>query len=348
LHRGRPFFLVRNKNGPSPLIMTEEEFNRLVDKYLAGNATPLEERIINDFFSAQETKATLPHSDRSDEMWEAVKNRIGSTKDLKHSPSSPPKSKRKKWVLVSLVASMLFALSTWFVLDLVSHSTQNVQLLTSASSKGQKLIITMNDGSRVYMNSASTLSYPATFPSDKREVFLEGEAFFEVTRDENRPFLIHSGNITTKVLGTSFNVNAFDANNISVSVATGKVQVDIDSASRTTSNPSNSVVLLPEQQAIYHKQNGLTTASIDIERFIAWKNNTLRFEDASLQEVAVVLERWYNVTIEFGDPGIKKCRINGQYKDQTLNSVLESIQYMYKIKYEFGEGNKLRLYGKGC
>ena len=206
----------------------------------------------------------------------------------------------------------------------------------------------MNDGSRVYLNSSSTLSYPATFPSDKREVFLEGEAFFEVIRNENRPFLIRSGNITTRVLGTSFNVNAFDANNISVSVANGKVQVDVDDASGTASSPSKSVVLLPDQQAIYHKQNGLTIASIDVERFIAWKNNTLHFEDASLQEVAAVLERWYNVTIEFDDPRIEKCRINGQYKNQTLNSVLKSIQYMYKINYEFSEGNKLKLYGKGC
>jgi transmembrane sensor len=328
--------------------MTEEEFNRLVDKYLAGNATPLEERIINDFFSTQESKANLPHNERSDEMWAAVENRIKNSRDLRYSSSGHTKSKRKKWVTVSLITSIVFALSAWYILNHGKPSTPGVQMLTTTSTRGQKFTITMNDGSKVYLNSSSTLSYPATFPSDKREVFLEGEAFFEVTRNENRPFLIHSGNITTKVLGTSFNVNAFDANNISVSVATGKVQVDIDSASRTTSNPSNSVVLLPEQQAIYHKQNGLTTASIDIERFIAWKNNTLRFEDASLQEVAVVLERWYNVTIEFGDPGIKKCRINGQYKDQTLNSVLESIQYMYKINYAFSEGNKLRLYGKGC
>jgi transmembrane sensor len=328
--------------------MTEEEFNRLVDKYLAGNTSPSEERIINDFFSTQESKANLPHNERSDEMWAAVENRIRNSRDLRYSSSGHTKGKRKKWVTVSLITSIVFALSAWYILNLGKPSTPGVQMLTSTSTKGQKLTLTMNDGSRVYLNSSSTLSYPATFPSDKREVFLEGEAFFEVTRNENRPFLIHSGNITTKVLGTSFNVNAFDANNISVSVATGKVQVDVEGASSTTTNPSNSVVLLPHQQAIYAKQNGLTTASIDIERFIAWKNNTLRFEDASLQEVAVVLERWYNVTIEFGDPGIRKCRINGQYKDQTLNSVLESIQYMYKINYEFSEDNKLRLYGKGC
>jgi transmembrane sensor len=238
--------------------------------------------------------------------------------------------------------------SAWGMAALGWLSPHSVELLSSTTSRGQKLIITMNDGSRVYLNSSSMLSYPATFPSDEREVYLEGEAFFEVVKNENRPFLIHSGNITTTVLGTSFNVNGFDANNISVSVATGKVQVNIDDASGDTTNPSNSAVLLPNQQAIYHKQNGLTIASIDIESFIAWKNNTLRFEDMSLQEVAVVLERWYNVTIEFDDLGIKKCRINGQYKDQTLKSVLESIQYMYKINYAFSEGNKLRLYGKGC
>ena len=330
--------------------MTQEEFNQLIDKYLAGNASPLEERIINDFFSAQDSKANLPQSDLSDEMWHAVENQIRNKAALRDSPPThSKKSKRKKWVLLSLVVSFLFGSSAWYILALGWLSTHNVELLASTTSRGQKLIITMNDGSRVYLNSSSTLSYPATFPSDKREVFLEGEAFFEVIRNENRPFVIHSRNITTRVLGTSFNVNAFDANNISVSVATGKVQVDIDDASgTTTSNPSNSVVLLPDQQAIYQKQNGLTITNIDAERFIAWKNNTLHFEDASLQEVAIVLERWYNVKIGFDDARIKKCRISGQYKDQTLNSVLKSIQYMYKINYEFSEGNKLRLYGKGC
>jgi transmembrane sensor len=329
--------------------MTREEFNKLVDKYLAGQASPLEERIINDFFSTLESKANLPQNELSDEMWDAVENQVRKTPALRRSPSvRPKKNKRKKWVLLSLVLPVVFGLSAWYLLAFGWLSTPNVELLTSKSSRGQKLIITMNDGSKVYLNSSSTLSYPATFPSDKREVFLEGEAFFEVTRNENRPFLIRSGNITTRVLGTSFNINAFDVNNISVSVATGKVQVNIDGASRTTSNLSNSVVLLPDQQAIYHKQNGLMLASIDIERFIAWKNNTLHFENASLQEVAVVLERWYNITIEFKDPEIKKCRINGQYKGQTLNRVLESIQYMYKIHYEFSEGNKLKLYGKGC
>jgi transmembrane sensor len=329
--------------------MTQEEFNRLVDKYLAGNASPLEERIINDFFNAQESKANLPQRELSDDMWNAVENQIRNTPELRYSPSAhSKKSKQKKWALLSLVGLVVFGLSAWYMLTLGRLSTHNVELLASTTSRGQKLIITLNDGSRVYLNSSSTLSYPATFTSDKREVFLEGEAFFEVIRNENRPVLIRSGNITTRVLGTSFNVNAFDENNISVSVASGKVQVDVDDASGTTSNPSKSVILLPDQQAIYRMQNGLTIAKIDVERFIAWKNNTLHFEDASLQEVAAVLERWYNVTIEFDDPGIKKCRINGQYKDQTLKRVLESIQYMYKINYEFNEGNKLRLYGKGC
>ena len=217
--------------------MTQEEFNRLVDKYLAGNASPIEERIINDFFSAQESKANLPQNALSDKMWDAVENQIRNTRELRDSPAGhSKKGKIKKWVLLSLVSSVVFGLSAWYMLAFGWLSTHDVELLTSASSRGEKSIITMNDGSRVYLNSSSTLSYPATFPSDKREVFLEGEAFFEVTRNENRPFVIRSGNLTTKVLGTSFNVNAFDANNISVSVATGKVQVDIDGPSSAASN----------------------------------------------------------------------------------------------------------------
>jgi transmembrane sensor len=324
--------------------MTQEEFRKLIEKYIAGTASPLEERIIDDFFRSQERKSKAPRDGLSEEMWANIETQIRNP----HGPSPLTPGRRRIWVksvLVSLVLVML-CLSTWYLFAYGWLATPD--LITSTASRGQKSIITLSDGTRVYLNSSSSISYPVTFSGNEREVWLENEAFFEVARDEKRPFRIHSGNITTKVLGTSFNVNAFDKNNISVSVATGKVQVDIDEDTQSGTGNSVSVVLIPNQQAFYNSQRGLSTRSINIEEFIAWKNNTIFFDDASLQEVADILERWYNVTIQFENPDIAKCHVNGKYKTPTLRSVLESIQYMYGIKYEFKGENKIIFYGKGC
>jgi hypothetical protein len=118
---------------------------------------------------------------------------------------------------------MIAGAAGWYLLgkDLFG-SSKETKFITSSTPRGQKSLITLPDGSRVFLNSESSISYPEFFSKDKREISLTGEAFFDVTRDENRPCIIHSGNVVTKVLGTSFNIQAFDGKDILVTVATGK------------------------------------------------------------------------------------------------------------------------------
>jgi transmembrane sensor len=321
--------------------MTSEEFDELIDKYMSGNASPAEERLIDEFFRSQQKKSSLHYQGGlpSDAMWDSIENRIGIT------PSVVRKRRNAQRNLVLVCLTILMAsLGVWYSFDQnPAIAKSEISLLTSTTGRGQKSIVTLSDGSRVYLNSGSFISYPEVFSPDKREITLSGEAFFEVTRDEKRPFIIQSGDVTTKVLGTSFNIRAFEQTDISVTVATGKVQVE---TSAKIGGPDTRV-LTPNQQAVYN-DHGFVTSDVNIERFIAWKSNTIHFEDTPLEQAVPVLERWFNVKIEFESDAIKNCRINGKYKDQTLNAIMKSIQYMYPIEYKRIDDNKLILYGKGC
>lgn len=331
--------------------MTKEEFLTLIEKYLSGNANSAEQKLVDDFFDAQQIKHATEHYSLSDEMWSSIEGRI---KERIHTPSYSEQTAKRSHifsntkVLVSLIILMAFSLAVLLTYkETDSIDTDKVEMLSSVALKGQKSIITLTDGSKVYLNSGSSISYPKVFANGVREITLVGEAFFEVARDEQKPFIVNSGNVTTQVLGTSFNIQAFPNQEISVTVATGKVQVQ--TKEKNGKNNFASVILSPNQRVVYNPINeSLITSEVSVERFTAWKSNIIYFEDTSIEDAAKLLEQWYNVSIEFENSQIKYCIINGQYKDQSLGNVLKSIQYMYNIEYEFITQNKIKFYGKGC
>jgi len=329
-------------------IMTREEFNKLIDLYLSGQASPAEEKLINDFFDAQENKQTFSHYKLSEEMWASIEQSMRSRDQLaagkQQRVSNNARSFATRKVLIPLFVILAIGAGFYFQATMSANSSR--PWVTSESPKGQKSLIALADGSRVFLNSASSISYPETFDPTTREVKLIGEAFFEIARDEKKPFIVRSGDVVTRVLGTSFNIEAFEGESTRITVATGKVQVEVrpDSAS----NHPNRVKLIPGEQVVYHNKQVLISRSVDMEQVLAWKNQTLYFDNTTLEEVAEDLERWYNATIEFDNERIKNCRINGQYKEMDLRSVLESIRYMYPVTYKFSDQNHVVLYGKGC
>ncbi|MDQ2658631.1 MAG: DUF4974 domain-containing protein [Bacteroidota bacterium] len=332
--------------------MTKEEFEALIHRYLAGKASESEEQMIDDFFAAQERKRPIETSSFSESMWTSVESRIQDDLSLVEVEAARPSagSKRRLWVtaffMVILVTGGLYA-----YLDGSWSKEEAPKWVSLDVPYGQKSLVTLADGTRIYLNGGSFIRYPEVFRPEKREVKLSGEAFFEVTPDPNRPFVVTSGDVTTQVLGTSFNVQAFPNQQVSVTVATGKVQVEVEipEGDIGSADVQRRVILTPRDQATYKPgEQGFTVREVDLERYLAWKDNTLLFEDASLEEVARLLERWYNVTIVFDNELIKTCRINGKYKDQSLERVLQSIEYMYHVTFEFTMPNRVRLNGNGC
>lgn len=220
---------------------------------------------------------------------------------------------------------------------------------TKSNPAGKKSIVHLPDGSTVWLNSNSKVSYQTSFSEDKREIWLEGEAFFDVSRDEDRPFLVHTGSVTTQVLGTSFNINSFDTeDDIAVTVLTGKVQV---TASDSTGGfQTQQATLIPGEQASFSKTDkSISVGNVDASQAILWKEKTLLFDKEPFSKVITKLERWYGVDIENLTESTNSCIVQGKYSNENLENVLTSLQYALGFEYKMDSQNKkIILQGGNC
>ncbi|MBK6265435.1 DUF4974 domain-containing protein [Marivirga sp. S37H4] len=208
--------------------------------------------------------------------------------------------------------------------------------LTQTAAYGQKIKFTLPDGSLVYLNSGSELRYPEKFSKDNRTVTLTGEAFFEIKRNEQKPFIISTGPIQTRVLGTSFNINAYQDLKQSVSVVSGKVEVKHE----------NHVVILEKHQQVFLKKGKLEKQPVSPSE-LSWRKGVLIFKDTPMLEVAEKLEKWYNVKIVLQDKALEKCFFTGQFIKEKLPNVLEVLKETFGINYEITK-QQVTLKGKGC
>jgi len=211
-----------------------------------------------------------------------------------------------------------------------------IATITKTTKPGQKLLIKLPDGTSVYMNSESSISYPEQFANAAREIKFSGEAYFSVAEDSLRPFLIKSENIITKVLGTSFNLNAYPEEELfSVALITGKVKV-----LSGDNNENLNVELFPSQKILVNKSSlALKTSSFDIISEIGWKDGILVFNNSSYQEVFEKIARWYGVNVELKNKPNKQWQLKGKFHDNSLNQLMENLEYTHKLKFELYEKN---------
>lgn len=231
---------------------------------------------------------------------------------------------------------------------LAQKYSRGEELVTVETQLGVKKIITLADGSVVKLHSGSSLTYPKHF-GDTRELTLKGEAFFEVAKDSLRPFIVHTGKVSTQALGTSFNISYENKDStISIALATGLVKVAHNSADDTR----QLALLQPGQQLIYHKQaKSFKVSDFDREKVLSWKEGVLHFNDASLSEVVEELERWYGVQIKVESQSTEdsatRWHYTGKYDQQSLEAVLQGISFVKKISYRrSGDGTIILLAGK--
>ncbi|UZR98472.1 FecR family protein [Chondrinema litorale] len=213
-------------------------------------------------------------------------------------------------------------------------------ILTKEVSKGKKLALSLSDGSKIKLNAESKLIFPEKFTGNNREVFLKGEAYFEIAKNPEKPFVINSGDLVITVLGTSFNVNSYEGNNnVQVAVSSGKVAVRLNEKQWK----DNTTFLTKNQVLTFDKKtNSIKSEIKDVTDLIAWKDKTLIFEDATLEIIKKKLERWYDVEIEIKVEEEKQRKFNGRYTNPTLKQVLEGICYSSKLKYTI-EGKKVLI-----
>ncbi|UZR96592.1 FecR family protein [Chondrinema litorale] len=203
---------------------------------------------------------------------------------------------------------------------------------------GKKLSLKMPDGTSIKLNSQSTITYTNQYNQQKREVFLEGEAFFDVTPNPEKPFIIHTGTVTTTVLGTSFNINAYpDKQLIKVAVAEGKVSVE-NKQSETGTDLYTENVLYPNEMAIYDlgKQK-VVKEKVNIEDEISWKDEIIIFRNAKFDAIVDKLEKWYDVKFEIQEGLEIKGEFSGRFDRSSLETVLEGLSFSSNICYKIDE-----------
>jgi ferric-dicitrate binding protein FerR (iron transport regulator) len=241
-------------------------------------------------------------------------------------------------VLVTLVAAM--ALFTIYTLG----DKQDMAYNTISVPNGQRSEITLSDGTRILINAGSSLRFPEQFQRKDREVFLDGEAYFEVSEKKSRPFCVHTEDITIRVTGTVFNVEAYAGDGYVVTtLVSGKVQLWNNYAKR---GQKETVNLKPMQQAVFlknnnakinqavvkHFQNTLTPGKIissqlmDIDPFVSWTEGKLSFENETFGNLARKLERRYGVNIEILDESLKQIRFTGVLKNISVEQAMKALQ----------------------
>lgn len=212
-----------------------------------------------------------------------------------------------KWWKAAMWAAVIGG-SGWLGARMLKSAPGNTAVIMASkqTEEGRRAVIRLTDGSVIHLGAGSQLRYPESFSGNTREVFLDGEAFFDISENPGQPFMVHTGEVRTTVLGTSFRVRAFEGEHTKVAVATGKVRVE----HMKDGSVHELAVLTPGRELNWERSGGkhevAHVSAADVE---AWKGGRLVFQNNTVAHIARELERWYGVDIIFTGKNIEKQKI---------------------------------------
>lgn len=301
--------------------MDRQEFFSLIDKWIDGSASDAEVQSLMNYYHSFHAPADWDESQLgakallADEMEQQVLTAIRSA-----TPAVVP-VKRIPWLKIAAAVLLLLAVgSGWWYRAQVLPPTHTVSSKIFVTKAGEHQKMKLPDGTTVWLSPASSLQYADTFFKGSREVVLSGEAFFEVVQSPQQPFIIHSDKVATRVLGTSFNIQAFAVQpDVAVTVLTGKVAV--------AAGAGEAVPVAPQQRAVFSKSTGIITKeeNVSTAELLNRREGILKYNRASLAEVATQLGYYYNVTIEIAG-NTSNCFYFGEFNTHgTLEKALQQL-----------------------
>lgn len=330
--------------------ISQNEFDRLI-RYLQNYANKQEiKHIMQKVYEIKSTNKNFRKTYSNtykDKIVQKMVIRAGVEKKTFSSPGGYRKN--YGW----LKAAAVFLLSAVIVFSIYKIANpdwfdrQELVFIEKTTAKGQKSTITLSDGTIIRLNAGSKLKYPEQFSKSSREVFLSGEAFFTVRKDPKRPFIVKTGDLTTTVLGTSFNISAYqDESEIHVAVVSGKVSVTKNNESEDENK--DVLILRPNEVASFNPAKEiLAKEKKDISHLTDWTNGILRFRNMHFNEAAKELEKWYGVKVTVQGDKLDDCIIEGGYKELSLHKVLEALQFTFNIRFEYTVDGVI-ITGEGC
>ena len=273
---------------------------------------------------------------------------------------------QRRWLKIAASIFLLIGIAVWFTqFSPQKSATKGVyeklvaenpnELIEVRNEQDKTLPIQLIDGSLVLLKKGSRISYSKNFMGNTREIFLSGEAFFEVTKNPEKPFLVFANGLVTKVLGTSFNIKAYDKDkNVTVEVKSGKVSVfaqsDANSKEKATNRELGGVVLTPNQKIIYAREE-VRMAKLLVETPIIVEQEKIKtafeFEDTPVSEILRTLEKAYSIDIVFDEELLSNCPLTASLTDLQLFDKLNIICKGVEAHYEILDG-QIVIYSKGC
>jgi transmembrane sensor len=332
-------------------IMRSHEMEKLIDKYLKRETTLLENDQVELWLAENELKGTqwkrLDSKAREkwiSDLWSDIEVTISQRDQLTAPDNHHPEKVNKLplWKNPAAVAALIFAVLTMLIFWPSGRKGVEALRLTALTVPAkQNKKITLDDGSVVWVNSSGELRYPKKFAGNIREVFLSGEAYFDIHHDLTKPFIVHTGKVKTTVLGTAFNINSSNSNIVIVTVTRGKVSV---------ADQSHFIAYItPNQQLIYNSKNK-SGKKIDVsaQNVIAWQND-LHFNNITFAEAATILERRFNVKIDFTNDMVSHCRFSGTaLAGNELDQILKVICAFNQATYKYNSDGSITINGAGC
>lgn len=257
--------------------------------------------------------------------------------DILQKRLKPASHKRKVFTIRYIAAAAVLVLLLGF--GWMFYSYQHPSPLLMASTGAETQVLELPDGSTVTLNRHSQLSYPETFGKE-RIVELNGEAYFEVSKNPEKPFRVKTSGVTVCVLGTHFNVNAYAADSL--------VETTLLEGSVSVSNNANGkqMILKPNETAIYRKSTGILSMHINAnaQNEISWREGVLSFNDISMGEIARQLSHHFNVTIQIKSEQLRNYKLNARFKqNETLEEILEMLAPIVGFTYHMPQSNLIEL-----
>ncbi len=311
---------------------------KLLDKFYENKATVSEKKRLAEMLNNPDL-----WEEDFDEIWNNSFGHMPESSDERIyetiKKTVRPKKRLTRTILVRLAscaaigAAVMVSLFYWNENRLLTKYSD----MTVEVGQGQKSDIYLPDGTKVHLNADSKLRYGSNFNGKQRQVELIGEAYFEVAKDTESPFIVHTKDIEVRALGTSFNVQAYpDVEDISIYLSEGSVSV---------SSSLQSVNLTPGEVAVYSQAaTQLTKKKTEDDRlYTAWMNDEMVFEDEPLLNIIRVLERYYNVKFDVKSDKLKDITFRGTLRNASLQSTLYALQFTASITYE-KRGDVIELY----
>jgi len=327
--------------------MDKQYFIKLLHRYLDGDVTNEERQCIENYYNvfqnepdvlnilSGEKKKKLENEIRG-QVWENISRQedenikyLGIRNRIIQAVAAA--------VFIGIILSAFFLYNnrakdkqpTNYVIEQSNNKPKADTNIVTATHKNDNRVIFLADGSVVFLSPGSVLNYPSTFDGKKkREVYLQGQAFFDIKHNAARPFIVHTGKVQTTVLGTAFNIKALpDEKDITITVSRGKVRV----------SDSHKILgtITPQQQITYNIKKEMSIVSkVNNEGYLDWKNSNLFIDNLTLAEAAKLLEGQYKVKIIFNDASLEEQRFTATFpKNEKLEQAIKSITEFNGLTY---------------